>query len=214
MDSASEKGALLQGLCPGISCVFSTCVQLFDWMIVKWVLSLWIIWLLPPVWQQVLRLRLQDNNIYIFLFFFTSPTCPISLKLDKNLGQNPWTRKWKKNHKIHPAIWMSRTVWRCASKECKTAAHRAVSRPTGFCLQHAIHVCCHLHFLSFPSSPFTLLNLKTIQNGNTQPEGGGGIAMKCSVSQRDVKRKRVLQTMHRVMSITSHEVHSGLAWRS
>lgn len=30
MDSASEKGALLQGLCPGISCGFNTCVQFLN----------------------------------------------------------------------------------------------------------------------------------------------------------------------------------------
>lgn len=188
MDSASEKGALLQGLCPGISCVFSTCVQLFDWMIVKWVLSLWIIWLLPPVWQQVLRLRLQDNNIFFFFLYLAN--LPNFSQTWQKFGTKSLNQKVEKNHKIHPAIWMSRTVWRCASKECKTAAHRAVSRPTGFCLQHAIHVCCHLHFLSFPSSPFTLLNLKTIQNGNTQHEGGDGIVMKCRVSHREMSKGR------------------------
>lgn len=106
MDSASEKGALLQGLCPGISCVFNKRVQLFDWMIVKWVLSLWIIWLLPALWQQVLRLRLQDNNV-IFLPHQPAPFLSDLTKIWDKISE-PESRK---NHKrdltrlIQPSEW-------------------------------------------------------------------------------------------------------------
>lgn len=102
MDSASEKGALLQGLCPGISCVFNTRVQLFDWMTVKWVLCLWIIWLLPPLWQQVLRLRLQDNNV----IFYLTPPAPFLSDLTK-IWDKISERESGKKHKKD----MTRFIW-------------------------------------------------------------------------------------------------------
>lgn len=209
MDSASEKGALLQGLCPGISCVFNTRVQLFDWMTVKWVLSLWIIWLLPSLWQQVLRLRLQDNNFILH----PPPPSLVALRQQK-FGAKSLNQKVGKNT---GGIWQDSSGHWNKQDACKQRMQNSCSRR---CLQTSwvsLTAChsynCCLHFLSFLSSPLTLANLETIRNGNTQHEGGGRIVMKCRVSsQRHVGRRRVLQTKYSIRNITSHKVHPAVAW--
>lgn len=212
MDSASEKGALLQGLCPGISCVFNPRVQLlFDWMTVKWFLSVNLI--LPPVWQQVLRLRLQDNMIIsLFVSLPHLPGCSQPWQncgtktLNKEVGgkkgeiwQDPF-RHWNKQNSLDACN--SRTP-------CKTPCSQRCLQTTWVLLATCHSNSCCMQFLVIPS----LANLETIQNCGTWHEGGGRIIMKCRVSsQRDVRRRRVLQTKYRIRNTTSHKVHPAAAW--
>lgn len=188
MDSASEKGALLQGLCPGISCAFNTHVQLFDWMTVKLVLSLWIIWLLPSLWRQVLRFRLQDNNCILRL----PPSAQLLSDLTKNGGKTPeaWIgeKTQVRSEKTCQAMRISRRVRIHVGKECETPAPGGVSGSAEFCCR--AHHCC-LHLLRFLSPPLRLANLGTIWNGNTRQEGGGRFLTKCR--HCPVGRRRVLQ---------------------
>lgn len=156
MDSASEKGALLQGLCPGISCVFNKHVQLFDWMIVKWVLFLWVIWLFPSLWQQVLRLRLQDNSFILHLL----PPAWLLVDLTKISGKISKPENGKNCRKdLTRPIGLSRTVWTHAKQERKHPAREGVSKPAAFHLRHVTHIIPACLF--FLSSPLTLANLET-----------------------------------------------------
>lgn len=154
--------------------------------------------------------------MWSFHYSFPFPTCPVVHSLDKNVEQKLWPRKWggkkkqERSDKTHSDTGISRTVWMHAMPECKTPCSQRCLQTTWVLLATCHSNSCCMQFLVFPSS---LANLETIQNCGTWHEGRGRIIMKCRVSsQRDVRRRRVLQTKYRIRNVTSHKVHPAAAW--